>query len=434
MGGFDKKTIRDIQVAGRRVLLRADYNVSLTGGKVVEDYRLTQSLPTINYLLENGCNGLVIVSHLGRPGGRRDTNFSLAPVAKHLEHLLDKKVGFINDCVGETVKRACARLKPGDILLLENLRFHPGEEQNDPAFVKEIVEATNARLFVQDGFGVVHRAHATTDAITKLLPSVAGLLVEKEVVSIETALKNPSRPLTAVIGGAKISDKIELIKRFIELADCVAVAGAMANSFLAAQGHKVSKSLVETGSTAAAKGIIELAAAAGRQRRFQFLIPNDVVVSKSADGIKPTRTVDFGGGLADIEAYPKLPGEASHTVAADEIILDIGPASAARIAGAVELSGTVIWNGTCGVTETRGIAGASDPFSHGTRVIVEAIIGDSRQHKNKPANLVGGGDTVSYIEQNKLLADFDFVSTGGGATLELMAGHKLPGLEALQEE
>lgn len=434
MGGFNKKTVRDIQIAGRRVLLRADYNVPLADGRVVEDYRLTQSLPTINYLLENGCNGLVIISHLGRPGGRRDTNFSLAPIAKHLEQLLDKKVGFVNDCVGETAERACARLKPGDILLLENLRFHPGEEQNDPAFVKEIVKTTGATQFVQDGFGVIHRAHATTDAITKLLPSVAGLLLEKEVISIEAALKNPSRPLTAVIGGAKISDKIELIKRFIELADCVAVSGAMANSFLAAQGHKVGKSLVETGSIVVAKEIIKLADAAGRQRRFQFLIPGDVVVSKSVDGTKPTRTVDFGGSLADVEAYPKLPGEPSHTVAADEIILDIGPASAARIAGAIELSGTIIWNGTCGVTETKGIAGAADPFSHGTRLIVEAMIGTSRQHKNKPASLVGGGDTVSYIEQNKLLADFDFVSTGGGATLELMAGHKLPGLEALQDK
>ncbi len=434
MGGFDKKTIRDINVKGKRVLLRADYNVPLVGGKVAEDYRIRASLPTIQYLLEHGCKGLVIISHLGRPKGQRDSSLSLKPVAEHLQKLLGQPVGFTSDCIGEAAEVAAAALKAGDILLLENLRFHPGEEANDLDFAKQLVQTSAAEIFVQDGFGVVHRAHASTSTIPKLLPSVAGLLLEKEVSTITDFMKNPKRPLTAVIAGAKVSDKIELIERFIELADCVAIGGAMANNFLAAGGYHLGKSIVETGLVAKTKGIIKLARAAERQRAFNFLVPTDVVVSTAVDGVHPTRVVDFGAHLADIEAYPKLPRPSSYEVAADEMILDLGPTSAARIAGAVQMSRSVIWNGTLGVTETKPIATTAAPFSHGTEVVVTAMIGPSRQHKNKPISFAGGGDTVSYIEQNKLLDDFDFVSTGGGATLELMAGHKLPGVEALQDK
>lgn len=429
---FSKRTIKDVDVAGKRVLLRADYNVPIVRGRVSEDYRITQSIPTIKYLLDHGCDGLVIISHLGRPAGKRNSDFSLAPVARHLEQLLGKKVGFAKDCIGEEVVYMANKLKAGDILMLENVRFHAGEEANDDKFARAIVEATGAEVFVQDGFGVVHRAHATTSAITKLLPSVAGLLLEKEVLAIEQVIKSPARPLTAVIGGAKISDKIELIKRFIELADCIAVGGAMANNFLLALGHPVGKSLAEKKLLPEAKEIIRLAQKASRDRSFQFLIPVDVVVAKSADGHKPTRVVDIGHSLADIEAYPKRPSTTSYTIGADEMVLDIGPASSARIAGVIQMSKMVIWNGTCGVTEVKGIAGAQDPFAHGTKTVVQAIIGSSRAHKNKPESLVGGGDTVSYIEQNKLLDEFNHVSTGGGAALELMAGHTLPGVAALQ--
>lgn len=432
MSVFNKKTIKGIKLAGKRVLMRADFNVPLVDGSVSEAYRISQALPTIHYLLDQDCAGLVIVSHLGRPNGHYDKNYSLKPVAEKLSKLLGKPVQFANDCVGDEAKKLASTLKAGQVLLLENLRFHPGEEANDKEFAKLLVSSSVAEVFVQDGFGVVHRKHATTDAITRLLPSVSGLLLEKEVTSISAAMHNPARPLTAVIGGAKISDKLELLEKFIDLADCVAVAGAMATNFWVAEGAAVGKSLTEPDLIEQTKAIIARARSAERNRNFNFLIPKDAVVSSSIDGDKPTRVVDMSYTLSDIEAYPKLPLSQSHTVGAAEMILDIGPISAARIAGAIEMSQTVVWNGTCGVTETNGIAGAAAPFSHGTRMVVEAITGTSRHHKNKPFSLAGGGDTVSYIEQNKLLDDIGFISTGGGASLELMVGHKLPGIEALQ--
>ena len=434
MGGFNKKTIKDISLQGKRVLLRADYNVPLVDGRVSEDYRLQASLPTIKYLLEQKVNGLIIISHLGRPDGKPDRSLSLGPVAKRLGELLGRKIQFADDCVGEVVKQAVDQLKPGDILLLENLRFHPGEEADDPDFAKALVEAASAEIFVQDGFGVVHRAHASTDAITKLLPSVAGLLLEREVGTLEKVMAGPARPLTAVIGGAKIADKIDVLKKFIGLADNVAVAGAMANNFLLTEGHGVGRSIIDKSSAGLTKEILALARAAEATRPFNFIVPVDGVVSTLTDGRAPTRVVDFSNSLADIETYPKRPKPASYTVAADELILDIGPLSAQRIAGTVTASRTVIWNGTAGVTETRGLSSAIGPFSHGTRVIVEAIIGTSRNHKNRPFSVVGGGDTTSYIEQQKLLDDFNFVSTGGGASLELLAGHILSGIRALQDK
>lgn len=430
MVGF--KTVRDIDVRGKRVLLRTDYNVESPAGEIGEDFRINQTLPTIKYLLENGADGIVIISHMGRPKGSRQKSLSLGPIAACLSELLGQEVKFVSDCVGAAAAKAASELKVNEILVLENLRFDPGEEANDMDFAKQLVKASGAQIFVQDGFGVVHRRLASTDAITKLLPSAAGLLLEKEVTTILKVLNQPARPLTAVIGGAKISDKIELIKKFIELADCVAITGAMANNFLLADGHKLGRSLVEEEYLAATKEIIRLAEAMELKRPFNFIIPKDLVVSKTKDGLSPTRVVDISYSLADIEAYPKLPKENSHTVGLNEMVLDIGPITAARIAGIVQMSGSVIWNGTSGVTEVRGIAGAADPFSHGTRVIVEAIAGVSRHHKNKPCSLAGGGDTVSYIEQNKLLGEFNFVSTGGGAMLELLAGHQLPGIEVLQ--
>jgi phosphoglycerate kinase len=319
--------------------------------------------------------------------------------------------------------------------LLENVRFDGREEKNSPDYAKEIVDTTKAAIFVQDGFGVVHRAHASTEAITHLLPSVAGLLLTKEVQAINKVLQAPAHPLVSVVGGAKISDKIEVLNKLIELSDCVAIVGAMANNFLLAQRIKVGKSMIEKEALDITKEILERASREEKKRNFSFLLPVDVVVSEKIDGRAPTRVVDLtANNLADIQAYPRLPKHTAYTVGSEEIILDIGPASAAQIAGAVKLASTVIWNGTCGITETKGIAGAQAPFAHGTHTIVEAMLSSSNKHANKPFTLVGGGDTVSYVEEQKLTEDFSHVSTGGGATLELISGHKLPGVEALENK
>ena len=432
---FDKKTVKDIDLKHKRVLLRADYNVPVKDDKISDDYRIKQSVETIKYIWEQYESSIVIISHLGRPDGKPAPEFSLKPVAKCLEELLGKKVGFAGDTIGPEAKAACGQLKPGQILLLENVRFDPREEENSKDYAEAIVETTKAEVFVQDGFGVVHRAHATTDAITHLLPSVAGLLLVKEVETIEKAVKDPARPLVSVVGGAKISDKIEVLNKLIEISDMVAIVGAMANNFLLAEKFKVGKSLIEREALATAKDVLEHVRREEKKRNFNFLLPVDVVVSKKIDGTAATRVVDLSANnLADIQAYPKAPAPASYNVASDELILDIGPMSAFMIAGAIKLSNTVIWNGTCGVAETKGIAGAHDPFAHATHVIMDAMISGSNLHANKPFSLVGGGDTVSYVEHQGMTEDFSHVSTGGGASLELIAGHKLPGVEALQDK
>ena len=433
--GFNKKTVKDFNFDGKRALLRADYNVPVIKGKIADDFRIKQSLDTIKYILGHPGASLVIISHLGRPQGPDNKDYSLKPVAEHLGKLLDRKVHFAADCIGEVAKSAADQLGEHQILVLENLRFHPEEEKNDESFAKAIVEASGAEVFVQDGFGVVHRAHASTEAITHLLPSVAGLLLAHEVETITKVMEEPARPLVSIVGGAKISAKIEVLNKLIDLSDCVAVVGAMANDFLLAERVKIGKSLAEPKLLDNTRQILERARNEEKHRNFSFLTPVDVVVSTKADGHAPTRLVEvFGNNLADIEAYPKLPKPAAYSVDPEEIILDIGPVSAAQIAGAVKLANTVIWNGTCGVTETKGIAGAADPFAHGTQTIVEAMIGFTNKHANKPFTLVGGGDTVSYVEEQGLTDDFSFVSTGGGASLELISGHKLPGVEALEDK
>ncbi len=427
MVGF--KTVKDINLAGKRVLLRADYNVPVKDSRVVDDYRIRQSLPTIEYILGQKPAALVIISHLGRPQGKPEADLSLQPVAKHLSQLPGIHVDFGKDCIGEQAKMT------GKVSLLENLRFHAGEEKNDPEFAKALVEATGAQVFVQDGFGVVHRAHASTEAITKLLPSVAGLLLEKEVETIQKTISSPQRPFVAVVGGAKISDKIEVLGKFIEVADALAVGGALANNFLAGEGQKIGKSLYEKDLMNKTENILRRARAEEKKRDFNFFLPVDAVVSGSMDGRLPTRLVDLTSNtLADIEAYPKQPAAAALNVAANELILDIGPISAATIAGAVKMAKTVILGGTLGVTEAKGLAGAQAPFAHGTRTVIEAMIGASNNHKNKPFSIVGGGDTVAYVESENLVEDFNHVSTGGSASLDLMAGKHLPGIEALADK
>lgn len=432
---FNKKTVQDISLENKRVLMRADYNVPVKDGKISDDYRIKQSLETIRFILAKPGTRLVIMSHLGRPKGPDDKQSSLKPVAQHLSQLLDKKVHFAADCIDDEAKAAAERLGQHEILLLENLRYHPEEEANDKVFAKALVDASGAQIFVQDGFGVVHRAHASTEAITQLLPSVSGLLLAKEIKTIEKIIKEPAKPLVSVIGGAKISDKIEVLNKMINISDCVAVVGAMANNFLLAEHYEVGNSLIEKEALITAKRVMKKAREEEKKRNFSFLLPVDVVVSKRADGRLPTRIVDLkGDNIADILAYPKLPKSSAYIVGPDEMIMDIGPASAGLIAGALKMANTVFWNGTCGITETRGLAGAHDPFAHGTRTITEAMIGPSNRHANRPFTLVGGGDTVSYVEQQGLVEDFSHVSTGGGATLELISGHKLPGVEALEDK
>jgi len=273
---FTKQTIRDIDLKGKTVLLRADYNVPLADGQITDDYRIKQSLPTIQYLLEQNVK-LIICSHLGRPSGPGDTANSLFPVAKRLQQVLDRPVAFALDCVGEAAQKAAGSLQRGEVLLLENLRFHTEEEANEDNFAQQL--ASLAEVFVQDGFGVVHRAHASTEAITHHLPSVAGLLLEKEVDTITNVMLAPVRPLMAIIGGAKIADKIDVLHRFIEIADFVAVGGAMANTFLAAQGVNIADSLFDRADLPVARDILRKAGGEAKKRPFVFAVPHDGVVA-----------------------------------------------------------------------------------------------------------------------------------------------------------
>ncbi|GAC1388110.1 MAG: phosphoglycerate kinase [Candidatus Saccharimonadales bacterium] len=427
---FSKKTVRDIDVAGKTVLVRADYNVPLdAAGKISDDYRIKQSLPTLNYLLEQNCK-VIICSHLGRPLSLDDASCNLEPVAKRLEKLIGQTVNFALDCVGPLAEDAALKLLNGQLLLLQNLRYHPEEEANDDQFAKQLAKL--ADVFVQDGFGVVHRAHASTAAITRHVPSVAGLLLEKEVDTITKVMEQPVRPLVAVIGGAKISDKIDILNRFIDIADVVAVGGAMANTFLLAEGIDIGKSKAEPSDVPLAKQILDRARAKGAKERFIFYLPQDGVVATSLDKTAQTRIVDWDAHvIASVENYPKRAPHRTAHVEANELILDIGPFSGAFIAGTMQLANTVIWNGAMGVTETPSLQGPVGPFAHGTELVVDALLG---QFGHRPFSVIGGGDTVGYIEARNLVSCFNHVSTGGGASLELMSGKKLPGVEALLDK
>ena len=429
---FTKKTVHDIDVHGKTVLMRADFNVPMEQGKIADDYRIEQALPTIQFLLERNAK-LVLCSHLGRPSGPDDSSCSLWPVAIRLQELLGKDtVSFVKESVGAEVKKAADALQPKQVLLLENLRFHTEEERNDETFAKKLVTDTGAEVFVQDGFGVVHRAHASTDAVARLIPAVAGLLLEKEVDTITNVMEQPERPLMAVVGGAKISDKIEVLHKFIDIADIVAVGGAMANTFLRADGRDVAKSLVEHDDINIAKDILAKARDKMHRGGFVFYLPQDGVVASKIDKAAPTRIVDWSAhAIAAIENYPKRPPHAASQIKDDEMILDIGPFSASFIAGCMQLAKTVVWNGTMGVAEAVGLQGPIGPYAHGTRIVMDAMLG---QMGHKPFSLVGGGDTVSFVESQGLTDHFGHVSTGGGASLELMAGRKLPGVEALLDK
>lgn len=343
---FTKKTIHDIDVQGRRVLIRADYNVPVDDqGNITNDYRLTQSVPTLKALLDKGAS-LVIMSHMGRPEGPGDPKCTLRPVAQRLSELLSLDVQFATDCIGEPAERAADVLRPGQVLLLENLRYHEEEEKNDDAFAQQLAKL--GEVFVQDGFGVVHRAHASTDAVTRHLPSVAGLLLEREVDTITNVMEAPERPLMAIIGGAKIADKIEVLNRFIEIADFIAVGGAMANTFLAAKGIEVGKSKYDKDELPLAREIMEKAAERAKRERFVFYLPQDGVVATKLDKDASLRIVDWDAHvIAQLESYPKTPSKQSGEVAEDEMILDIDPSVAHLLPAAcncpVHLYGTARW-------------------------------------------------------------------------------------------
>lgn len=424
---FTKKTIRDYDLKGKRVLLRAEYDVPVDSrGRITDDYRIVKSLPTIKFLIEQDCK-IIICSHMGRPGGEANKALSLEPVAVRLGELLNQKVRFVGACTGPEVAKTAKELDKGQILLLENLRFYPEEEANDSAFAKQL--AGLGEVFVQDAFGVAHRKHASMVAVTQFLPSISGLLIEQEMQAITSVIENPKRPLMAIIGGAKISDKIDVLNRLIDIADFVVVGGAMANTLLLADDLEVGASIVERSELELAQDIIARAEAKAKTGNFVFYMPVDGVVSKTIDGKSDIRVVGWGAHSAsELAHYPKLPASDASIVGKEEKILDIGPVSAAFIAGGMQLASTVIWNGTMGVTETKAVNGPIGPFSHGTETIIEAMLGE---FGHRPFTLVGGGDTVGYIQERQLADCFDHVSTGGGASLELMAGRTLPGVEAL---
>lgn len=427
---FTKKTVRDIDLKGKRVLMRVDYNVPLKNGKVASDYRLAMNIPTLQYLLEQNC-AVVIMSHLGRPDGRPDAKYSLRPVAQRLAELLKRDVQFADDCIGAETTAKVEALKPGEILVLENVRFHPEEEANDEKFAKKL--AAYGDVFVQDAFGVVHHGAVSVSEIPKFLPSVAGLLLEREVDTITNVMEAPERPLMAIVGGAKISDKIRVLDRFIEIADVIAIGGAMANTFLLAEGVETGKSLTEPDDVPIAREILEKARAKAQKQHFIFYLPQDGVVATDIEDPTSTRIVDWDAHVvADIQAFPKQPAREASQVKSNELILDIGPFSGSFIAGSSQLAKTVIWNGTMGVTETKGRNNDPvGPFAHGTDMVVEALLG---HFGHKPFTVVGGGDTVSFVEGRGLTKAFGHVSTGGGASLELMEGKKLPGVEVLLDK
>jgi phosphoglycerate kinase len=390
---FSKASVRDAEVSGRRVFVRVDFNVPLRDGRVADDTRIRAALPTIELLRERGA-ALVLASHLGRPGGRVDPALSMRPVAERLGELLGTEVQLAPAVIGEDVELTAGGLGPGDLLLLENTRFEPGETENDPNLAEAFAEL--ADLYVNDAFGAAHRAHASTEGVAHHLPGYAGLLLEREVVELSGVVESPRHPLVVVLGGAKVSDKIGVIDRFLELADQILIGGAMCFSFFRAQGISTGDSLVEE------KGV-ELAAEALERAKgsdCELMLPTDLVLGRSFDADTERRESDC------VEVADGWMG------------LDVGPRTAARYAKAIAEAGTVLWNGPMGAFEL-------EPFAAGTRAVAEAVA------EAPGTTVVGGGDSVAALREFGLDEKVDWVSTGGGASLELLEGKKLPGLEAL---
>lgn len=402
---FFKQTIATVPLQGQTVLVRADYNVPLRdNGAIEDDFRIRASLPTIKKLLKENCK-VVIISHLGRPDGKRNDKLSLEVVAQRLANYLELPVRFVDQTTGDKVRMAIKRAPKRSVIVLENLRFNPEEEANDSDFARDLVRDTGARYFVQDGFGVVHRAHASTDAITQFVPSVAGLLLEREYTTITRAMKTPKRPLVAVVGGAKVRDKIDMITALISVADTVIIGGAMANTFLAYKGVEMGKSFFEADEKATLDAIYAAARLkVGTEHVDDFLVlPTDVAVATSPDSGESRRVVSIGA------------------IKPADMALDIGEASIEHMVECIQAAQTVIWNGTLGYAE-------KPEFAHGSARLALVLA----THPDI-TSIVGGGDTADFAINwdARHGASFTHVSTGGGAGLELMAGEKLPGVESL---
>jgi phosphoglycerate kinase len=400
---FFKLTIRDVPLEHQTVLVRVDYNVPLDKkGEIRDDSRIRASLPTLRYLHERGCK-IVLISHLGRPEGK-DTSLSLEPVAARLAELLDHPVTFVEDCIGDKVVQAVRKAPLHSVILLENLRFYKEEEADNDAFAKKIATATGARYFVQDGFGVVHRAHASTHAITLYIPSVAGLLLEREYQAITGAMEKPKRPLVAVLGGAKIKDKIPVIERFVQIADKIIIGGAMANTFLNYKGFKMGASILEKDEHEVLDRIYQAAHKKRDESVEDFIIlPTDVAVAE------------------EISPKSKRHNVPLSSIGTKDMALDIGDQSIERMIDEINGAKTVIWNGTLGYAELP-------EFAHGSaRLALELAT------HPETTSIIGGGDTADFILKWDSAGgeSFTHVSTGGGASLELMAGEKLPGIECL---
>ena len=396
---YNKQTVTDVPAAGKKVLLRCDFNVPMAkdgSGTITDDKRIRAALPTIQYLLDNQA-AVIACSHMGKPKGKWKPELSLAPVAKRLSELLGKEVVMARDVIGPDATAKAAALQPGQIMLLENLRFEPGEEKNDPAFAKALAEM--AELYVSDAFGTVHRAHASTAGVASYLPAVSGFLIQKELEIIGGALQNPKRPLVAVLGGSKVSSKIGVINNLLELADTVIIGGGMAYTFAKAQGGEIGTSLLEPDWIDYAGEMIQKAAAKG----VKLLLPVDNVCAKefSAD--------------AEPELYP------AGQIPADRMGMDIGPETRKIYAEAVKDAGTVIWNGPMGVFEFPA-------FAKGTEAMAEALA------NSDAVTIIGGGDSAAAVQQLGYADRMTHISTGGGASLEFMEGKELPGVAALLDK
>lgn len=391
------RTVKDLDVKGKRVFVRVDFNVPLNEDRVItDDTRIRAAIPTIQYLIDHEAK-VILASHLGRPKGQVNEKYSLAPVAAKLGEILGKQVFFASDCVGEAAQKVVAGMSDGDVALLENLRFHSEEEKNEPNFVREL--AALADLYVNDAFGTAHRAHASTAGVAGLLPGAAGFLMEKEVEYLGKAVANPVKPFTAIIGGAKVSDKIGVIENLLEKVDSLVIGGGMANTFLKAQGYDMGKSLVEADKVGLAEETLKKAKAKG----VKVLLPVDFVVAESVSPDSPHKAV------------------AKDQVPADWAAVDIGPESASLFAEEVRNANTIVWNGPMGVFEM-------EPFARGTEAVAKAVA------ESNGTSIVGGGDSVAAVKKMGVAQDVSHISTGGGASLEFLEGKELPGIKALEKQ
>ena len=390
---FNKKSVADIDVKGKRVLVRVDYNVPIKDGKVGDDTRIVAAMPTLIYLLEHGA-AVILCSHLGRPKGVPDPQYSLRPVADHLRSLLGKPVAFAEDCVGLTAEKAAQALKPGEVLLLENTRFHAGETKNDPEMARQL--ASLADIYVNDAFGSAHRAHASTEGVAQYLPAVAGFLMEKEIKYLGQAIADPKQPFIAILGGAKVSDKIGVIRNLLQKADQVLIGGGMANTFFKAQGYPVGDSLAED-------EVLDTARELLKEGKTRLRLPVDVVIADAFDDGAHTKTMPMG---------PVPDGWR---------ILDIGPETVSAYSKTIHAAGTIVWNGPMGVFEFPN-------FAKGTFAMAQAVA------ESGAISIVGGGDSVAAINQSGLSDRITHISTGGGASLEMLEGITLPGLAALLDK